>query len=93
MRLLLCPSCAGKPFNRHQHPEDAAMGFQWRRVEIAHAKKPKVHHITINGKPQPEMQTLICDGCDTAIEDGSPMVAISQWREGKLGPWEKEYSQ
>lgn len=91
MRLLLCRTCASAPYHQKQHPEDRAMGFQWRRVEIPHAKKPAVHHITINGKDQPEMASLLCDGCSKPINDGEPAIAISQWRGGHLGPWEKEF--
>lgn len=93
MRQILCRACGTKPIHHDQHPEDAAMGFRWRRVEIACVKKPDVHHITINGQDQPEMKTLLCDGCGEPIIDGSPAVAISQWRDGKMGLWESEYSQ
>lgn len=93
MRMLLCPTCGAKPVFQKQHPEDAAFGFKWRRVEIPRAKKPKIHHITINGEAQAEMRTLHCDSCSTPIEDGSPAVAITQWRTGKMGPWENEYSE
>lgn len=91
MRLLLCPACGVK--QQDQHPEDKAMGFRWRRVEIAHAKKPEEHHITINGVRQPEMPVLKCDHCAADIPDGSPAVAISQWRGGVMSNWEEEYSQ
>jgi len=92
MRLILCLKCGAKPYHQQQHPEDAAYGFQWRRVEIPHVKKPAVHHITINGEAQPEMETLLCDGCSEPLADGSPAVAITQWRGGHMGPWEREYS-
>lgn len=93
MRLLICPQCATAPYHVRQHPEDKAMGFRWRRVEIPHARKPDEHYVTINGKRQPEMATLFCDACGEPILNGSPAVAISQWRDGELGDWEKEYSQ
>lgn len=89
MRRILCLECADK-WPKAQHPEDAAMGFKMRRVEIPHVKKPAFHHITINGEDQPEMETLLCDGCAAPIPDGHAAVAISQYR-GELGPWEKEY--
>lgn len=89
MRRILCLECADK-WPKDQHPEDEAMGFKMRRVEIPHVRKPAVHHVTINGVAQPEMETLLCDGCSAPIPDGQPAVAISQWR-GELGLWEKEY--
>jgi hypothetical protein len=69
------------------------MGRQWRRVEIAHVQKPSVHHITINGNAEPEIATLLCDGCSDPIPDGLPAVAISAWENGELGAWEQKYSQ
>lgn len=92
MRQLLCSACGAKPNALSQHPEDAAQGYRWRRTEIAHAKKPDVHHVIINGVPQKEMETLFCDGCGEPIPDGSPAVAISQWRDGWLVWWEHEYA-
>lgn len=93
MRLIICQTCAAIPRNKVLHPDDAANGFKWRRVEIAHVKKPPCHRITINDVPQPEMKTLHCDDCGQPIQDGDPATAISQWRGGGMGPWEKEYTQ
>lgn len=90
MRQILCLDCADR-YPKTQHPEDEALGFKMRRVEIPHVKKPPIHHITINGVDQPEMETIRCDSCSAPIPDGNAAVAISQWRGGELGPWEKEY--
>lgn len=42
---------------------------------------------------QPEMKTLMCDGCGVPIQDGEKAVAITQWLGGGMGPWENEYQQ
>jgi hypothetical protein len=93
MRRLVCTTCATKDYYTSQHPGDAAMGMKFRRVEIPHVKKPPGLCLTINGKDEPELKTLVCDGCSQPIPDGSPAVAITQWRGGEMGDWEREYSQ
>lgn len=92
MRNVLCADCAAE-FPRELDPQYEAAGFQMRRVEIAQVKKPAGLHITIDGEAQPELETIRCDGCGGSIPDGQPVTAISMWRGGGLGPWEKEYSQ
>lgn len=92
MRRILCPNCAAE-FPRELDGQDQAAGFQMRRVDIAQVKKPAGLHITVNGEAEPELATIVCDGCGKSIPDGQPVTAISVWRGGGLGPWEKEYSQ
>lgn len=74
------------------HPEDVAAGFKRRRMVLLKVAKPKEHFITINGVRQPDMASLLCDGCGSPIQDGTEAVAITMWQ-GEVEPplWEADY--
>jgi len=91
MRKLLCPAC-GQDYNLH--PFDEQEGYRLRKVHIT-AKKPKELNIQVQSIryttiiPVP---FLVCDLCNTKIEDGSPAVATTMWQGEEPESWEKEYS-
>jgi hypothetical protein len=90
-RKLLCPAC-GQDYNLH--PEDEKDGFKLRKVHIT-AKKPDVLNVeVISGRQHTVIPVpfLVCDLCNTKIEDGSPAVATTMWQGEEPESWEKEYS-
>lgn len=97
VRRIHCGTCDKN--TRPQHPEDVAVGWQRRRVEIR-AKKPAQHNIQIleSGKTEQviSLPSIVCDGCGEALRDGSKAYAITEWRkdrEGEPGQWEQEYGE
>lgn len=88
IRNIYCPKCG------HEwklNPLDEDKGLRGRRVQIM-ARKPEVHHITINGVPQEEMKSLRCDLCGDWIPDNTPAVAITIFTRGQKVPdWESEF--
>lgn len=93
MRILLCPECAAKPGYMAPHPGEIADGHHWRKVWIPKVKKPASHRVVFNGVPQPELATLLCDACCAPLLNGTPAVAISQWRGGEMAAWEQEFQE
>jgi hypothetical protein len=98
IRKLLCVDC-GHAFEIH--PQDAADGFQMRKVNLT-ARKPENMNIEIHatGGPGPdEHQTipvneLVCDHCNDSIPNGHEAVAVTMWdknREETPGDWEQSY--
>ncbi len=93
IRRILCAECAKDL--RPLDPQDVADGWVSRTVDII-AKKPTIHHITINGVAQEEFATLICDGCGSAIPDGASAATWTMYRplrESEPENWEQEYQQ
>jgi len=97
IRRIHCEECDRK--TRPQHPEDVAMGWKRRRVQLR-AKKPPVHDVKIivNGelKHTQHLPSLVCDACNAPLPDVTPAFALTEWqenREGEPGQWEKEYTE
>ncbi len=93
IRRILCAKCAKDL--RPLDPQDVADGWVSRTVDII-AKKPTIHHITINRVAQEEFATLICDSCGASINDGSQAAAWTMYlpsKEGEPENWEQEYQQ
>lgn len=96
IRRIHCEACDKEA--RPMHPEDVAMGWKRRRVEII-AKKPAEHTVTTTvGGEKPvvaNLPSIYCDQCGDPVKDGERAVAITEWqtsREGEPGPWEQEYA-
>ena len=98
MRSILCISCANK---FKEHPDDIAEGWKTRKVQIK-TRKPAQHSIEVYaGKSLDRLKlvktedvpTIFCDHCNIELPDGTDAVAVSMWRGGEPGNWEKEYSQ
>lgn len=90
-REIICEACHSKAGD-NLHAEDKASGWHKRSVKLI-AKKPEDHAITINGKKQPQMETLRCDHCGEPIPDGTKAVAITMWRGSPIGNWEQEFGE
>lgn len=89
-REILCQECAVKI--RPMHPEDVMTGINRREVTLL-VKKPEVHGLEINGVFEP-LRSLVCDHCNTPINDGTGATAVTWWntnREHEPGPWEEEF--
>ncbi len=73
------------------------MGWKRRRVQIR-TKKPEVHQVVVKTEVATSVHNLssiVCDGCNTPLGDGTPAWALTEWdtrREGEPGPWENDYS-
>ena len=97
IRRILCAECDRKT-NKPQHPEDVAMGWKRRRVQIR-SKKPEVHQIVMlagGEKTVSDLPSLLCDLCNAGLPDGTEAFAITEWRsarESEPGPWEEEFTQ
>lgn len=95
IRRIHCEDCDRK--TRPQHPEDVALGWKRRRVQIV-ARKPETHEIVILSgveRKTERLRSLVCDACSVPIADGTNAYALTEWqesREGEPGPWEKEYT-
>jgi len=89
MRKLLCPECGADQKAKPLHPEDAAMGFEQRFVDIQALKLPQHFGVTINGVFKLS-NVVVCEGCNKELPVGSPAVAWSMAR-GIVSPWEHEY--
>ncbi len=84
MREIVCEAC----FTKHAGPEPGMM----KRIVKLEVKKPVDHAITINGEKQPQLETIICDGCGRAMPDGTVGFAVTVNRpERTIGPWEQEF--
>lgn len=102
IRRIHCENCDRS--TRPQHPDDVAMGWKRRRTEIR-TKKPENHSIAIiattdpgkpNGYTSIPLSSIVCDGCNTELPDGSMAFALTEWqdwRESEPRPWENDYSQ
>lgn len=98
-RRIICKPCRDK--RGAQHPEDVAMGFHRRIVEIV-AKKPADHGIkfyegnTLDDLKETKtvsLETLQCDDCGEPIGDGAGAFAVTMWRgDDEPDNWEAEYS-
>ena len=97
-RTIICQACQRKlnPI----YPEDAAMGFKRRVVEIVAQKPPELTRTLLAGKTMKELKvemvenldTIMCDRCGKPIPDGTPCAAVSMWRGPEPGCWETEYN-
>ena len=81
------------------HPEDVAMGFKRRRVELR-AKKPDNLEVKFySGNTMADLKltetkvlkSLKCDGCGVPILDGEKAIAVTMWRGDEPAPWEQDY--
>lgn len=94
-RNIYCPKCA--PRFSALHPEDVAVGFKLRVVEMPAVKKPEEHGFTITsaeGSQYESLSSIRCDACNADIADGSPAVGVTMWRpsrEPEPRNWEGEY--
>lgn len=87
IRNIVCEACTSR--EAQLTDVDRSMGYRLRKRWIL-AKKPKDHHITIDGKRYPS--DMRCDTCGSDI-DGEFACAHTLWRESDGTPpdWETEY--
>lgn len=91
IRCILCQECSAE---MKLHPDDAAIGWKERRVEII-AQKPDGLGITVTEGGKATFyprDSLVCDRCDRPIADGQKVVAVTQYRGEEPGPWEFQYA-
>lgn len=90
IRRLYCEKCA-KKYPPYLDADEKAMGWKFR---IAHLKvKKPLQHFILFGDTRVDLDSLHCDQCNAKIPDGSPAVALTQWRTAEDPPfWEKEFS-
>jgi hypothetical protein len=91
IRKLLCPKCG---HNYTPYPEDEVWNF---RLEPIRAKRPAglaMQVISAAGVQRIDVPFLVCDHCNAKIQDGTPAVALTVWRDSEPAPesWAKEYS-
>jgi hypothetical protein len=99
IRRIICESCRQKC--GPQHPEDVAMGFKRRIVEIT-AKKPDDHKIevfegdnlaSLESVEVRHLPSLMCDHCGASISNGSRAFAVTMWRGEEPRNWESDYAE
>lgn len=94
-RHLYCRECGEKSIARGLHPEDKAMGYDWRCCYVS-AVTPKGYGLTIitDGETKRvELESVICDECGNPIH-GEIAVARTMWntrRESEPDQWETEF--
>lgn len=97
-RYILCSKCSQR---MQLHPEDERMGFKQRRVEIPGVKTPPglARQVTTYGDDghvsveRTELTSLVCDGCNDPVPDGTPVTAVTLYRGPEPEPWEEAYGQ
>jgi hypothetical protein len=95
IRKLLCRDCGDKAA---LDPQDAAMGWKFRKVVVGASSVPADHGIRTISETESKFHPiadLVCDNC-SAIITASVLVATTMWRPERDGvprDWESKFGQ